>query len=480
MGDREKYRRLRLGVGDDLETGFQTLLFLMKNPEIAEYVRHLEVHGRRSVSHGFEFDFNSPPDNLRELDLDDLKRLKVAIQTAGFTEGNEPQSVLHMLLQPYGRDLRDSSHLCHMAFKQALAALLIAISPQLESLAVFHVGEPSSETKSFALLTMLRRANRNSESIPYLQKLNRIIFLPDDCSVGSDGFWYNIAEDYHHRLNLVRRLPALKSVSFSVASWNNEAGLPPPPKSANYSDISFTHSNLAESDMCYIIDSSKALRKFTYTIGGRAQPEGGKASVTLTPIVRSLWRHRHCLEELDLDVEDNISWGELYGNEGLESTEGIDMDEDTEYEEVWEGEMSELDMKLETPPRNISLVDFPNLRSLSLGVHTLCFLARGIGPDRLDAKSFSLVHTLPASLQSIRLYGKGEEGDPILGGRKYPSDLNVDALLEKLVADKDARLPLLRIIEGFDPVIPRAKEVPEYADEDHSLLWEQPEGWLVD
>lgn len=105
MGDREKYRRLRLGVGDDLETGFQTLLFLMNNPEIAEYVRHLEVHGRRSVSHGFEFDFNIPPDNLRELDLDDLKRLKAAIKTAGFTEGNEPQSVLHMLLQPYGRDL---------------------------------------------------------------------------------------------------------------------------------------------------------------------------------------------------------------------------------------------------------------------------------------------------------------------------------------------------------------------------------------
>ncbi|KAJ5929194.1 hypothetical protein N7454_007042 [Penicillium verhagenii] len=469
MEKKQNYRRLQLGVGNDLETGFQTLLFLMKNPEIAGYLRHLEVHGSRRMSDGLDVDFNTPPDEPRELELDDLERLKAAIERAGFTEGNEPQMVLHMLLQRHAGNLR------------ALAALLIAISPQLESLAVFHVGEPSCKAEDLALLTMLRRANKNPDSIPYLQHLRRIIFLPDVCSVGNDGFYYNIAEDYHHRLNLVRRLPALKSVSFSLASWNNEAGLPPPPKSANYSEISFTHSNLAgnESEMCYIIDSSKALRKFTYTIGGRAQPEGGKVSVSFTSIIRCLWRHRHHLEELDLDVEDNVSWAEIYGNEGLESTEGIEMDEDTEYEELWEGEMEELDMNLETPPANISLADFPNLKGLGLGVHTLCFLARGIGPGRLDAKSFSLVHTLPASLQSIRLYGKGD-GDSALDLRNHHPDLDVDTLLEKLVAEKDARLPTLKTIEGFDPVIPRGKEFPECADEDHPLLWEQPKGCIKD
>ncbi|KAJ6031519.1 hypothetical protein N7540_002251 [Penicillium herquei] len=387
----------------------------MKNPELAGDLRHLEVHGSRNVSDGLDVDFNTPPDEPRQLEPDDLERLKAVIQRAGFI-GNEPHAVLHMLLlQPDARDLLNTCHLRHMAFKQALVALLIAVSPQLESLAVFPVGEPSSEIEDFALLTMLRRANRNPDSIPYLQNLNRIIFLPDSCSSGNDGFYYNIAEDYYHRLNLVRQLPALNSVSFTLASWNNEAGLPPPPKSANYSDISFTHSNLAEnkSEMCYIIDSSKKLRGFTYTIGGRAHPEGGKVSVTLTSIMRCLWRHRDHLEELDLDVEHNVSWGEIYGNEGSESTEGIERDEDTEYEEVWEGEMDELDMELETPPPNISLADFSKLRSLSLGIHTLCFLARGISPDhRLDAETFSLVDILPASLEKLRLYGKGEKGDP--------------------------------------------------------------------
>lgn len=491
--------RLQLGVENDLESGFQTLLHLMKNPALAGDLRHLEVHGSRTVSDGRDVDFSMPPNEPRQLEPDDLERIKAVIQRAGFI-GNEPRAVLHMLLvQPDARELcvdysltplftneemantlkrLNTCHLRHMAFKQALAALLIAISPQLESLAVFPIGGPSSEIKGFVLLTMLRRANRNPDPIPYLQNLNRIIFLPDSCSPGNDGFHYNIAEDYYHRLNLVRRLPALNSVSFTLASWNNEAGLPPPPKSANYSDISFTHSNMAEmeSEMCYIIDSSKRLRKFTYTIGGRAQPEGGKVSVTLTSIMRCLWRHRAHLEELDMDVEDNVSWGEIYGNEGSESTEGILRDEDTEYEEVCEGEMDELDTELETPPPNISLADFPKLRSLSLGVHTLCFLARGINPDyRIDAQTFSLVDTLPASLERLRLYGKGEEADPTLNSRSPDSDLDVDALLEHLVAEreKDVRLQMLGTIEGFDPVIPRAKEVPEGVgmDEDHPLLW---------
>lgn len=110
--------------------------------------------------------------------------------------------------------------------------------------------------------------------------------------------------------------------------------------------------------MCYIINSSKVLRKFVYTIGGRAQPEGGKVCVTLMSLVRCLWRHCHHLEELYLDFEDNASWGEIYDSEGLEFTEGIEMDEASEYEEVWEGEMKELDHDLETPSPNISLADF--------------------------------------------------------------------------------------------------------------------------
>jgi hypothetical protein len=193
-----------------------------------------------------------------------------------------------------------------------------------------------------------------------------------------------------------------------VAGWNNEDGNPPPPNSANYSDISVTHSNIGDADLCYMIDSCKALRKFTYTIGGRAGFEGPTV-ISLSPLVRSLWRHRHTLEELDLDIEDNMSAGELYRMYGVERQEEIH-DEDLEYEELWEGEMAELDTSLETVPSDISLIDFPKLKRLSLDVHSLCFLARGIGPNRLGAEPVSLVDLLPGSLQSLRLYGKGRVG----------------------------------------------------------------------
>lgn len=367
-----------------------------------------------------------------------------------------------------------------MAFKQAVAALLIAISPNLESLSVFPVGDHRRDIKAYALLSLLRRANTARGALPYLQNLKEIIFLPDKYSPGNDGFHYNICEAYHDRLNLVRRLPALESVSFMIASWNNEAGNPPPPKSANYSDISFTHSNVGETDLCYIIDSSKVLRKFTYTIGGRAHLEGGKVPVDLSTLVGSLWRHRHTLEELDLDIEDNLLWGEIYGVDSVKPHKQIYDDEYLQYEELWEGEMAELDTSLEAVPSDISLMDFPKLKCLSLGVHTLCFLARGIGPNRLGAESVSLVDLLPGSLQSLRLYGKGEGCDPLLNSGNYHSDLDIDALLEMIVAEKDERLPGLKIIEGFDPVIPRAKEVPDdaYEDGDHPLLWKEPEDWL--
>ena len=301
-----------------------------------------------------------------------------------------------------------------------------------------------------------------------LQNLKEIIFLSDKYSPGNDGFHYNICEDNHdlvRRLHLVRRVPALESVSFMIASWNNEAGNPPPPKSANYSDISFTHSSVGETDLCYPIDSSKVLRKFTYTIGGRAHLEGGKVLVDFSTLVRSLWRHRHTLEEFDPDIEDNLLWGKIYGMDSVKPHEQIFDDEYMQYEELWEGEMAELDTSLGRVPPDSSQMVFPKLKCLSLSVHTLCFLAC-VDPNRLGAETVSLVDLLPGSLQSRRLYGKGEECDPLLNSGNYHPDLDVDALLKMLMAEKDERLPGLKTIEGFDHAIPRAKEVPGDAYED--------------
>lgn len=107
--EEQKYRELRLGAGfHDVETAFQTLLFFMKHPEIAGQLRHLEVHGSPHVWYDRDIrpDFSVPPKEPRQLDLDDLDRLKMTIEKAGFTEGNEAQMLLNILLQnPEGPDM---------------------------------------------------------------------------------------------------------------------------------------------------------------------------------------------------------------------------------------------------------------------------------------------------------------------------------------------------------------------------------------
>ncbi|RAK73569.1 uncharacterized protein BO72DRAFT_451569 [Aspergillus fijiensis CBS 313.89] len=236
-----------------------------------------------------------------------------------------------------------------------------------------------------------------------------------------------------------------------------------------------------EADLCCLIDSAKALRKFTYTIGGRMLPEGGKITVNVSPLVRSLWRHRLTLEELDLDVEDNVSWGEVYGAEGLElTTEELDHEDDEEYQEAWAEELTTLDVDLKPPPADISLADFPKLLKLSLGPHTLCFLARGIGPSRWrgePSSSFSLVDRLPRRLEVLRIYGRGEEGDdPWSTSEICSPDLYVDAELVRLMAEKQGKLPTLKV-DGFAEVISRGRDVPDWAGEDHPLVWKQPVGW---
>lgn len=126
--------------------------------------------------------------------------------------------------------------------------LLITVSPQLDSLALYTFAQFDQETEDRGLLALLRWVYQNPTSVPYLQNLRKVIFLPDENDLVNDGFHY-IEASYYHRLNFIRRLPALQSVSFVLATWNNEAGMPPPPKSANYRDISFTHSNIVRSGL---------------------------------------------------------------------------------------------------------------------------------------------------------------------------------------------------------------------------------------
>lgn len=102
-----------------------------------------------------------------------------------------------------------------------------------------------------------------------LPNLRNISFHPDATLNESTEY---MEDPYYHRLNMVRKLPAVEPVAFKLATWSNEAGTPPPPRSANYSKISFTHSAMMTWDLCRIIEPAKTLNSFTSTVGGRCCP----------------------------------------------------------------------------------------------------------------------------------------------------------------------------------------------------------------
>ncbi|KAJ5425205.1 hypothetical protein N7465_000275 [Penicillium sp. CMV-2018d] len=368
---------------------------------------------------------------------------------------------------------RSSSSPEAIKFKDVLVMMLAANAPNLEFLSSYPLEMPRSTLKS-----LFQRAAK--PPISCLQNLKSFSFHPDD--VLNQGTTY-VREPYFSRLNMVRKLPAVESVSFTLAMRDEDGdpGLPPPPRCANYSKVQIDHSCIPDYDLCRIIESPKTLKNFVFTVGGRKYPEGGIPILGVTPLLQSLWLHRHTLEELDLDMEYHTTWQEFYDPDYQpDEDEGLDEYEQECYEEEYASEILELTaQELETRPSCISLKDFPKLKRLNLGVHTLCHFARGVGsnqdrfPDgRIGLESFNLAENLPPNLQYLRVYGRGE-GPHDLDSSGHELDLDVDDQLERLSREMSSKS---LIIEGIDVPIPNAKTLDEWEDDnDRSLYWRDPD-----
>jgi hypothetical protein len=356
-------------------------------------------------------------------------------------------------------------------FKDVLVMMLAANAPNLEFLSSYPLDMPRSTLKS-----LFQRAAKPPFSC--LQDLRSFNFHPDD--VLNQGTTY-VQEPYFSRLNMVRKLPAVESVSFTLAMRDDDPGLPLPPRCANYSKVQIDHSCIPDYDLCRIIESPKTLKNFVFTVGGRKYPEGGIPILGVTPLLQSLWLHRHTLEELDLDMEYHTTWQEFYDPDYQpDEDEGLDEYEQECYEEQYASEILELAaQEPETRPSCISLKNFSKLKRLDLGVHTLCHFARGVGPNqnrfpdgRIGLQSFNLAENLPPNLQYLRVYGRGE-GPHDFDSSGHELDLDVDDQLERLSREMSSES---LIIEGIDVPIPNAKTFDEWEDDnDRSLYWKDPD-----
>ncbi|KAJ5804367.1 uncharacterized protein N7518_000670, partial [Penicillium psychrosexuale] len=301
VSNRQKYHEFQLGrEGQEsftvqLQAGQNMLLEILANPSLGGYYRRLVLYGSETGS-GFP-PYESEPD---------IYRLKQALKKAGVEKVQDRESILSILWQD-PLYFRSPSYPKAIEFRDALIMMLAANAPNLESLSMYPLEFPQNMLK------------------PLLQRASKVV----------PGLGTIYVEDpYYNRLNVVRKLPAIESVAFRLASWDNNAGLPLPPHCANYSKISFIHSLMQEHDLCRIIESLKTLKSFTFTVDGRKDPEGGITILSVAPLLQSLWFHRYTLEVLDLDMESCTNWQEFYDtNYQLDENEGLDEDEQKFYKE---------------------------------------------------------------------------------------------------------------------------------------------------
>lgn len=368
-----------------------------------------------------------------------------------------------------------------------MAALLVSVSPLLESLSFSPVGqEPTKlskrkaqtngrllEEENYFFKHFLDRASSSpQETLPFLHHLRQVRFLVDPDSTFHHWRYYQ-PYDLYGSLNLVRRLPAVKSIRVDAIMSTEAPSIEPPPRSANYTSITIRNSSIDYHDLVRVIESAKRLEEFTYAIGGRGSTDGGFSDFSLDHILRALILHADSLVHLDLDVEAETPLAHIFDPTLRQLVFGNGDDRPSRsqpaYLEEWADELPELQLEQGVQASPCSLRGLTKVKNLSLGIHTLYYMSRGIGTDRVDDASFAIVDHLPSNLEALCIYGYEKGMKPRVEG--LPDDV-FDRQLKKLLAEKDTRLPRLKYIEGIDEVIANATTVPQPAINVEDL-WER-------
>lgn len=265
---------------------------------------------------------------------------------------------------------------------QALAALLVSVSPQLESLSFSPVGqEPSKLSKlnaqakgtplqgnDYFFKHFLDRANSSpQETLPFLQHLRQIRFLVDpDTRIYS---WYDYQPyDIYASLNLVRRLPSVKSIRVDAIMSSQSPSIEPPRRSANYTNITIRNSNVEYHHLVRVIESAKRLEGFTYAVGGRGSSDGSLSIFSPDHVFRALLSHADSLVHLDLDAEAEIPLAETFdptvGQNFFDDGDDRSSRSQPAYQQEWADELQERQPERNVQPSPCSLRGLTKLKNL--------------------------------------------------------------------------------------------------------------------
>ncbi|GFF46853.1 hypothetical protein IFM46972_08151 [Aspergillus udagawae] len=463
MSNRKKYRRVRITPRiSDLDRAFQMLVDILRKRSLGRYVRHIEY--RQTISRYRQYDVKPYEPKLSE---DDMRLLRNATQRAGFT-GALQERVLNMLVREsvvgdrlHGTFSDNRAPATYVT--QALTALLVSVSPNVESMAMmptFYTDFDEDTEDSFmhsecALDLLLREINENAVDKPYLQNLRRVYMINLGDAHSDDGRLY-VAMDFIGCLAIIRNLPSLEWIGTDALAEDDNVLPALGPKSSNVSCIAIHHSAVATSYLTPVIRSCRALKEFEYSIGGRGSVNGTQPTFNPKTFFLCVLEHKTTLEKLDLDVESHI-FSTVYRGPG-----------DFEFDEE-DGRAEAQAYWIESPPNSFwdqrgCLKDFEALKSLSIGVYFLLYFATGVNNEN-DNKIVPLVEYLPPNLEYLCIRGYEK-------GKRKRNDAQMDAL--KALVDSGSTS--LKEIHGVDECIPNAEDI-DFPDNYPDLLWKPPDEW---
>ncbi|RDW86081.1 uncharacterized protein DSM5745_02723 [Aspergillus mulundensis] len=463
-----KYRRIRIRDDEHLNPAFDFLLSILRNPRLGSYVRHLEVDRQPMCGDNYE-----KTEWQRNLGDGDLEKLKQAIEVAHYT-GYDDDVILNMVMQsnpdivPISEGLHRKQHVKIVRgtyIGQAIAVLLMAVCPELESLVLgIPFRNPGQRMNpdnhpdnaatgvAFPLHEFLRAVNHPQVKWPHLQQVRTVEFLGRPYLSKK---WYSKC-DFYGCAKVVHGLPKLERVSIDGMTEISDQYLAVRPKQRHLSELEFHHSDLSTIFLSPLMTSVHGLRKFTYTSGrikgiGRFHRKGEHTRhFNAATFLRCLLRHRHTLEVLDLDYDYqfrrkiHLSIEEFVWEPGIEGPRKP---------------YSPSSRRKEAG----SLKDFTALTRLSIGVLSLFYFAQGLSRvPNPNIFKIDLVKALPPNLQYLTIRG-------------YKPGLNKwhDHKLADLARDFDVDHPSLLEVQGIETPIPQgtiqARSWPQGPDLDFKL-----------
>ncbi|KAL3481780.1 hypothetical protein BJX99DRAFT_253304 [Aspergillus californicus] len=319
-----------------LDIAFHLLMSILRRPALGHYVRHIEVCA--TSTRRVPYTEQDPERNLESM----------ICFSCAMRMGYDGSRV--------GSN-RERTWMDEVFIPQALAALIVSVSPFLASMAITPmsthysslsqpgVGRPSpSPEVPYPLDHLLRSVNSNPHKhVPYLQNLRNVYIINGGPRTTVLGY------------------PSISSLYLTS-----------------------------------LICSFKVLKDLGYSVGGRSSIDGGYPMFNPKTVIRALLYHKDSLENLDLD--DNGFSRQLNKREEM----GI--------------ERAGRNIPVTLREQKGSLRDFRALKRLSIGIGFLFYFAMGVDDtvtSDSESKLCRLIDHLPPNLQylCIRGYKKGKFPD---------------------------------------------------------------------